>query len=177
MERIKNLIAALKLCIPELETTPLYANLPVDTEKYTVLRWLYKYLAEQNLIAYEEWKEYNGYIPELKSLANLSISEAPADFIFTLIEKVDWSTASIDPYELPYVMPWLEHINFYLKSHGVRLIDLMPFENAYILCVRDNEELLQKLDSSLEAFGIGINKRHMMDQQQVSDNVESMISG
>lgn len=177
MERIKNLIAALELCIPELEIAPLYANLPVNTENDTVLEWLYQHLTEQNLMFYEEWKEYNGYIPELKPLANLTITEEPADFIFSLIEQIDWSTSVISSYELIYVIPWLEHINFYLKPHSVRLIDLMPFENAYILCVRDNEELLEVLNSSLEEFGISINERCMMDRQQVSDSIESMITG
>lgn len=176
MEQIKNLITALQQCIPELETAPLYANLPVNIEQYSVLEWLYEHLAEQNLMVYEEWTEYSGYIPELKPLDNVFLSEEPADFIFTLIEKIDWSTASIDPYELPYIMPWFEHINFYLKPHGVRLVDLTPFENAYILCLRDDKESLEKLLSSLATFDIGINERHVMDQQQVSDNIESMIS-
>ncbi|WP_237727226.1 hypothetical protein [Cronobacter dublinensis] len=175
MERIQNLINVLGLCIPELEKTLLLADLPEDTETETVLHWLYKKLAAQNQIAYEEWKEYSGYIPDLKPLTILSLTEEPADFIFTIIENIDWSAASIDPFELPYVIPWLEHINFYLKPYGLRLVDLLPFENAYIFCVRDDERLLEKLNLTFESLGMGINLRQAMDQQQVSADVMSLI--
>jgi len=177
MERINNLVTTLKLCIPELETAPLYASVPSDINQITALKWLYKNLSAQNLMVYEEWNEYSGYIPELTSLANLPLSEEPADFIFALIENIDWETADIDPYLLPYVMPWLEHINFYLQPHGVRLVDLLPFENAYIFCLRDDEVLLDKLHSALEMLDMGINDRQAMDQQQVSIAFESIISG
>lgn len=173
MEKIGNVIAALEQCVPELDSAPLYASLPADIETFAVLGWLYQHLHEQNLMIYEEWNEYNGYVPELTPLAHLSLTEEPANFIFNQIEGIDWSTASIDPYELPYITPWLEHINFYLKPHQLRLVDLLPFENAYIFCVRDNEALLEQLDASLAALGVDIslNTRPAMDQQQVADAI------
>ncbi|MBN7121353.1 hypothetical protein BSU01_06465 [Erwinia billingiae] len=176
MEQIKNLITALQKCIPDMDATPLYASLPVDKESDSVLEWLYEHLEAQNLMVYEEWKEYCGDIPTLKPLANLSLPEKPAEYIFTLIEKIDWSTASIDPFLLPYVMPWLEHINFYLKPQGIRLVDLMPAGNAYIICVRDDEDSLDELHSCLEAFDLGINERSMLDKQEVAVAIESSIS-
>jgi len=176
MDKRENLIVALAACIPQLDIAPLYASLPGDTQKLTELDWLYQHLSEQNLMVYEEWKEYSGDIPELKPLANIALSEEPAEFIFSLIEETDWSESSFDPYELPYIIPWLEHINFYLQPHGVRLVNLLPFENAYILCVRDDEVLLDKLHSSLEMLGMGINGRQAMNEQQVRANIEAIIS-
>jgi len=177
MERVNNLITTLKLCMPELETAPLYASVPSDINQITVLKWLYENLAAQKLMVYEEWNEYSGYIPELKLLSNISFSEEPANYIFTLLEGIDWETADTDPYLLPYIIPWLEHINFYLQPHGVRLVDLLPFENAYILCLRDDEVLLDKLHSALEILDMGINDRQAMDQKQVSIAFESIVSG
>jgi hypothetical protein len=50
----------------------------------------------------------------------------------------------------------------------------LPFENAYIICLRDDEELLQKLHSSLEVIGMGIDTRPSMDQQQLSTNIQNL---
>ncbi|WP_409306866.1 hypothetical protein [Pectobacterium sp. B1J-3] len=175
MEQIKNLVVTLEQCLPGLDIGPMLASLPESSEQGTVLDWLYEQLSEQGLMVYEEWGEYSGDIPELKPLSDLAISEDPAEFIFSLIEEIDWSTASVDPDELPYVMPWLEHINFYLKPYGVRLVDLLPFENAYILCLRDDETLLQKLHDQLNVLGMGINVRQSMDQEQVSAKINSLI--
>jgi len=177
MEKIQNLIAVLKQCIPQLDIAPLQSNTPENSEPLTVLDWLYQQLSAQNLMVYEEWNEYNGAIPELKTLSDLSIPVDPANFIFSAIEEIDWSTASIDPAEIVYLLPWLEHINFYLKPHAIRLVDLLPLENAYIIAVRDDETLLQKLHASLEAFDMGINERQPMDQQQVLADIRQMIAG
>jgi len=179
VKKIENLIARLGQCIPELNTAPLYANPPAEIEQLTVMNWLYQHLSEQQLMVYEKLTEYYGHLPELTPLANLSLPVDPADFIFTQIEGIDWSTAKVDPYELPYVTPWLEHINFYLKPHNLRLVDLLPFENAFIFCIQDDEALLQQLEDSLAALdiGISINTRPSMDQQQVADNIAAIISG
>lgn len=177
MEEIKKLIIALEHCIPGLDTAPLLANPPLSIEQGTVLDWLYEHLGEQNLMEYEEWSEYSGYLPELKPLSTLILPEDPAEFVFSLIEEIDWPTSNVDPYELPYVMPWFEHINFYLKPHGVKLVDLLPFENAYILCIRDDETALQDLQSSLQAFSMDINERDAMDRQQITAYIESLVSG
>ncbi|EPY5345301.1 hypothetical protein ACXDSS_004477 [Klebsiella quasipneumoniae] len=176
MNKVVNLIAAMGKCIPELDVAPLYANHPDNAEQLTILDWIYNHLKEQDLIEYAEWAEYNGYIPELKPLVKISLSEEPSNFIFSLIEKIDWSIANIDPFELPYVMPWLEHINHYLKPHNLRLVDLLPFENPYFICIKDDAVLLQELCSALEVYDIDINSRSAMDQRQVSECVELIIS-
>lgn len=176
MKLIQNLIATLEHCIPDLDATPLSSALPAGTEQHTVLAWLHAHLSTQRLMTYKEWNEYSGEIPDLAPLAALSLTETPADFIYGQLENIDWSTASIDPAELPYILPWLEHLNFYLQPSGLRLVDLQPFENAYIFCVRDDETLLEKLNADLQAFGMGINDRPAMDQQQVADEIASMIT-
>ncbi|HBQ80512.1 MAG TPA: hypothetical protein DD850_14660, partial [Erwinia persicina] len=94
MEKIQNLIAVLKQSIPQLDIAPLQSNTPENSEPLTVLDWLYQQLSAQNLMVYEEWNEYNGAIPELKTLSDLSIAEDPANFIFSAIGEIDWSTAS-----------------------------------------------------------------------------------
>ena len=175
VKKIENLIATLALCVPQLDTAPLCANPPASTEQHAILAWLYQHLSEQGLMVYREWGEYTGDVPALKPLAAVSLAEHPADFIYSLLEKIDWSTASIDPAELPWMMPWLEHINFYLQPSALRLVDLLPFENAYMFCVRDDDALLEKLNASLDVFGIGINERGAMDQQQVADEIASLI--
>lgn len=175
LKQTENLIATLALCIPQLDTTPLRANPPASTEQHALLAWLYQHLSEQNLMVYREWGEYTGDIPALTPLAGLSFPENPADFIYSLLEEIDWSTASIDPAEVPYVMPWLEHINFYLAQSDLRLTDLLPFENAYMLCVRNDEALLEKLNAALEAFGMGVNERSAMGREQVADEIASLI--
>lgn len=109
MEQIQSLIVALGQCIPELNTDSMQASLPENSQQLTVLTWMYNHLSGQGLISYEEWNEYSGYIPTLKPLSNLVISEDPADFIFSLIEDIDCSVDSIDPFEMPHLMPWINN--------------------------------------------------------------------
>lgn len=177
MDQIKDFITVLGKCIPDLDTAPLNANAPESAAQGDVLEWLYEHLSEQGLMAYEEWSEYTGYIPELKSLEKVTFTDEPSAYIFSLIEDIDWSTAELDPYELPYILPWLEHINAYLQLQGLRLINLLPFENAYIMCVRNDEHVLQELETHLEKFEMGINMRDAMDQQQVSAELKSLLTG
>lgn len=73
MEKIENLIITLKQCIPALDTAPLQSEKPLNDEQFTLLEWLYKHLGAQNLMVYEEWKEYTGDIPALKALSDLSM--------------------------------------------------------------------------------------------------------
>lgn len=177
MANIHDLISNLEQCIPGLDAAPLYANIPESTGVQSIIDWLYTHLSSQGLMVYEEWTEYSGYIPELKTLDEFPLSVAPADYIFSIIQGVDWASVSIDPLELPYCIPWLEHINNYLKPYHLRLVDILPFENAYMVCLHDDEALIQKLDMCLELFGMNINKRTPLDQQQVSTAINSIISG
>jgi hypothetical protein len=177
MKKIQNLIENIGLCIPECNTESLSSSSPKTFDPDTILHWLYENLSKQNLIVYEEWKEYNGYIPDFETLQNITLPVEPNDFIFTLIDNIDWSESTIDPYDIPYYIPWLEHINHYLKPHGVRLVNILPFENAYIICLRDDDILIKNLDLSLKNFGMGIDKREPLDQQEVSLEMNSAISG
>lgn len=145
MKKNITLIDVHKLCIPELYTHTLIKDLPEHTEIVNLVDWLNKRLSEQQLIDYIEWKEYNGYIPNIKPLTSLSVPHDADEYIFTLIENINWSTASIAPYLLPYVQPLFEHINSCLQPHGVRLVHLKPFENAYILYMRDDDALMEQL--------------------------------
>jgi len=88
-------------------------------------------------------------LPELKPLLMAILAGESSDFISSLISDIDWSIADIDPYEFQSLIPWLEHINFYLKPDGVRLVDLLPFENAYVLCICDDDASLQQLRNCL----------------------------
>ena len=136
MERVDTLINILGKCVPELNTAPLYANLPAATDQISIVDWMYEHLSEQGLMVYEEWKEYFGHVPELKVLSEITFSEEPADFVYSLIEKIDWSTATIDPFEITYSVPWLEYINHFLAPEKLRLVDLWPFKmRLYSACM------------------------------------------
>lgn len=177
MDDLKDLIHALKNSIPELDPDPLYASVPTTLEPETVLDWLYDSLSAQHLMVYEEWTEYTGYLPALKPLASVSLPVDPSEYLFTLIENINWSEAEIEPWDLPYIMPWLEHINHYLSPQGIRLVDILPFENAYIICLKNDDALIQQLHACLQKLGMGINMRSPMNQQQVLTYIESTLSG
>jgi len=176
VKEIKELIIALEKCIPTLDSALLHARFPRNMHKETVLNWLYESLSEQSLMVYEEWSEYFGWLPELRPLSTVSLVEEPSNFISSLINDIDWSIVDIDPYEFQYFIPWLEHINFYLKPHGLRLVDLLPFENAYIICIRDDDALLQQLCNCLNVWEIDINERDALDRPQTAERIASYIA-
>ncbi|VTP72449.1 Uncharacterised protein [Proteus vulgaris] len=76
---------------------------------------------------------------------------------------------------LPYELPYLEYINHFLVEQELRLVDLTPFENAYIFCIRNDDELIEKLDSALNIFEMGINEREPMDREETKDYIRSLI--
>lgn len=45
------------------------------------------------------------------------------------------------------------------------------------MCLRDDDTLIQNLDLSLKNFGMGIDKREPLNQQEVSLEMNSVISG
>lgn len=175
METIEELINALELAVPELDAQALRENLPESDAQEDVLNWLYESLSAQGLMDYVEWTEYFGDIPDLKSLEQISLSESPSALILSQVENIDWDEVSIDPYMLPYELPYLEYINYFLTEKGLRLVDLTPFENAYILCIRDDEEIIEKLDGALNIFEMGINEREPMDREETKDYIRSLI--
>lgn len=175
METIEELISALELAVPELDAQALRENLPESDAQEDVLNWLYESLSAQGLMDYVEWTEYFGDIPDLKSLELISLPESPSALILSQVENIDWDEVSIDPYMLPYELPYLEYINYFLTEKGLRLVDLTPFENAYIFCIRDDEEIIEKLDGALNIFEMGINEREPMDREETKDYIRSLI--
>jgi hypothetical protein len=138
-----------------------------------VLDWLYENLSEQGLMVYEEWKEYAGWIPQIKLLNDLSLDEANTQFMFQLLENAD----ELDCFDLVYSMPYLEFINHHLRPHNLRLVDLMPFENAYIFCVNDDDERIAGLNECLEAAGMGVNPRKPMSKEQAIAYINEQLQG
>lgn len=175
METIEELISALELAVPELDAQALRENLPESDAQEDVLNWLYESLSAQGLMDYVEWTEYFGDIPDLKSLEQISLPESPSALILSQVENIDWDEVSVDPYMLPYELPYLEYINHFLTERGLRLVDLTPFENAYIFCIRDDEEIMEKLDGALNIFEMGINEREPMDKEETKDYIRSLI--
>lgn len=175
METIEELICALELAVPELDAHALRENLPESDAQEDVLNWLYESLSAQGLMDYVEWTEYFGDIPDLKSLEQIALPESPSALILSQVENIDWDEVSVDPYMLPYELPYLEYINHFLTEKELRLVDLTPFENAYIFCIRDDEELIEKLDGALNIFEMGINEREPMDREETKDYIRSLI--
>lgn len=177
MQKVNSLVDALALCVAQLDPQPLRAQPPAGTEQLDVLHWLADHLQEQGLLVYEEWKEYFGSVPALRSLAGIDLSGYNENFVGDLLQDIDWSQASVDPSMLQYELPYLEHVNSALKPHGLRVVDLLPFENAYIFCVKDDEQALAQLDQSLQAFGMQINPRDALDDVAVRAHIDELLAG
>ncbi|WP_193017496.1 hypothetical protein [Proteus sp. FME41] len=178
METVEELITVLEHVLPELDVQALHENLPESDTQEDILDWLYESLSAQGLMDYVEWKEYFGEIPDLKpleSLGDIFFFDSPNAAILSQMENIEWDRVTCDPYMLPYELPFLECINYYLADKNLRLVDLTPFENAYILCIHDNEEAIEKLESALSVFGIGLNKREPMDQEQAADHLNTVL--
>jgi len=167
MDSIELLIDALASCVPGLDDRPLREDPPENTDRTTVLDWLYDHLEEQGLMVYEEWKEYFGDVPELRPLEGIDFSAFDNVFVIGLVKEIDWS--QVDCFFMPNDMPFLEYINSFLVGHGLRLVNLLPFENAYIFCVKDDAEQLDRLDQCLEAFGMNLEIRDPLDQEQARE--------
>ncbi len=82
MTAVNQLISALAQSIPLLDIEPLQANKLEKLDQGNVLNWLYTHLSQQQLMVYEEWKEYCGYTPELKSLDCLFLPENMGDLSY-----------------------------------------------------------------------------------------------
>lgn len=176
MNEVDNLLIALKKCMPLLDCTPLHVSPALSPGQEDIINWLYKHLNQQGLMVYEEWKEYFGWLPELSPLSTIILPADPAGYIFSFLEKVDQSMAAVHASELIYTIPWLEHINFYLKSHEIRVVDILPFENAFILCIQDDDASMQQLSICLRAFDMDINTREPLDQSQTSAMLTSLFT-
>ncbi|MCP3025226.1 hypothetical protein [Cupriavidus basilensis] len=174
MENINKLTEILALCVPQLDPSPLRAAPPASTDRSDVLAWFANHLEQQGLLAYEEWKEYFGHVPALQSLSGIDFAGYDDGFIVSLIEDVDFPDAET-AYTLQYELPFLEHINSILQPQGLRLVDLLPFENAYIFCVKDDEDQLRQLSKCLQAFDMDINERSAMNQQQAMARLGALL--
>ncbi len=177
MQDIDKLIDALTRSVPQFDPQPLRVQAPQGTGQLDVLQWLADHLEQQGLVVYEEWKEYFGGVPALRSLADVDLSAYNENFVIDLMQHIDWSQASVDPSMLQYELPFLEHINSALKPHGLRLVDLLPFENAYIFCVKDDDAALTALDRCLQAFDMRINPREALDDQGARAHIDALLAG
>ncbi|AHK21037.1 hypothetical protein [Yersinia similis] len=180
MTAVSQLISALAQSIPLLDVEPLQADKLERLDQGSVLDWLYTHLSQQQLMVYEEWKEYCGYMPELKSLDCISLPGNIGDFVMSLANEIDWDsidpmTAEVDYFMLPYLLPYLEHINSYLQQYKLRLVDLAPFENAYIFCIHNTPQSINQLKDALKAFDIELCERDALDQQQATEYIQSLL--
>jgi hypothetical protein len=110
-------------------------------------------------------------------LNGIDLSEYNNAFMFECVEEVDKS--EVDPEGLSmlmYEMPYLEHLNFFLREHHLRLVNLGPFENAYILCVKDDAGQIEQLDRCLERFDMEVYPRDPMDQQQATEHIRQLLT-
>jgi hypothetical protein len=187
MSSVEHLIATLEKCIPQFDPTPLSDYLPKSTDENTtrfapgwtslaylpksinkdaMLDWLYWHLGLQQLIDCFDWKEYSGNLPDLKPLKSLDLSGCDPKFILEMLQNLDEKALENLPFIVPYELPFLEYINDAIKPHGLRLVTF-AHEYAYILCVRDDEALLNALAASLLEFGIQLVKNETMSREEI----------
>ncbi|OQV32006.1 hypothetical protein [Serratia marcescens] len=177
MRSIEQLIEVLALCVPQLDQKPLRAGMPESNEQSDVLDWLFENLEQQGLLVYEEWKEYFGDVPELLPLSTIDFSAFDSEYVVSLVDDLDEEQLSPElAFSLPYELPYLEYLNAYLRDHGLRVVDLLPFENAYMLAVKDDELLLERLSGCLQAFGMEVNPRDALDEQQAKAYLERLLT-
>ncbi|NTX26647.1 hypothetical protein HT746_05750 [Burkholderia pyrrocinia] len=177
MNDINELIDVLALCVPQLDPAPLRAELPASTEQDDVLDWFADHLEAQQLLVYEEWKEYFGHVPELRPLSGIDLSQFDDGFVVGLVSDIDWE--SVDPMvvdSVPYELPYLEYINSALHPHGLRLVDLLPFENAYIFCVKDDDAQLDRLRECLKKFDMDIVDRRALDREGAKARLDAILA-
>ncbi|WJV25575.1 MULTISPECIES: hypothetical protein [Pseudomonas] len=175
---VEPLIEALALCVPQLDPTPLRVRPPARTELPNMLSWMTEHLKRQGLLSHVEWKAYLGQVPDLKSLSAIDFSEFDSDYVTELLFSINWEAV---PPELlntiPYELPYLEYLNAFLCGHGLRVVDLAPFEHAYMLAVIDDPKLLEQLNHCLWPFGMGVNLREPLDQKGVAAYLEGLLRG
>lgn len=151
----RRLIEQLQRCLPQLDASALPA--PPEPER-DVFDWLQAALAAQDLIAYREWKEYWGDLPELPALDAIDLAGYSPQPLLDLLEThgyPDW------PSEIPY----FEYQNHHLQPHGLRLLSF-GYENIHLICVRDAADDIAQLDRLLAAAGIPLIVHGAMDLGQ-----------
>ena len=174
---VEKLIKALELCIPMLDPAPLRHDTPKETGQSDILQWLYEHLGQQDLMVYDEWKEYFGHVPDLDPLAAIDFSGFDSEYVVGIAGDID--EEDIPPelmYAMPYEMPYLEYLNSFLKNHGLRVVYLLPFENAYMIAVKDDPQLLDQFSECLRAFEMDINRRNAMNEQEVKAHLDRLLS-
>lgn len=137
------LIEQLQRCLPQLDASALPA--PPEPGR-DVFDWLQAALAAQDLIAYREWKEYWGDLPELAAFDDIDLAGYSPQPLLDLLEThgyPDW------PSEIPY----FEYQNHHLQPHGLRLLSF-AYENIHLICVRDDADDIEQLEHLLAAAGI-----------------------
>jgi ankyrin repeat protein len=154
----RRLVAQLQRCMPELDAEAMLATSLGEDGGVTVLDWLYDGLKAQDLMCYEEWKEYWGDLPVLQPLEDIDLQEFSAQPLLDLMEKDGYPSFPDDP-------PYFEYQSHFLKRHGLRMLTL-AYENIYMLCVRDDAAEIGKLDSLLAEAGIALVDHAPMNLKQ-----------
>ncbi|PTD96176.1 ankyrin repeat domain-containing protein [Pseudothauera lacus] len=159
---IDELVAQLQACIPDFDADELLSIAPPNAfaDEYgsqtTVLYWLSDGLEAQDLLEYQEWKNYWGDLPALMPLKCLVLAYDPQPLLDALEKASQHAGWDLQP------PPYLELMNHHLKPHGLQIISF-AFENLYMLCVRDNPEQLDKLTELLALAGIHVITHPPMD--------------
>jgi TPR repeat protein len=167
-QKVTDLINALTQCLPQFDPAPMLANPPEDED--ALLDWMTGHLGQQGLHDYWEWKEYWGELPELRPLAGLDLAAFNERFVWDTMESLDGFAAIVWPGEAPFI----EYINSFLVVHGLRLIDLLPFENAHILCVKDDAAALEQLERALAEFNMTFDRRDALDEEGVRTYIKNL---
>lgn len=157
---LQKLVSQLAVCIPNLDANKMLENPYQALEKQenstSLLHWLYDALDAQNMIVYEEWKEYWGDMPALAPLKNIDTSQFDTAPLLDAIDKKSQQTedsgeALFDYYFLPYV----EYQNDFLQKFGLKIITFAT-ENLYMMCVKDNADEIEKLSQILAEKDLGL---------------------
>lgn len=168
---------ALAQCMPDIDIQLLRATAPASMDQIDVLGWLYEGLNKQQLMEYEEWKEYSGWVPSLKPLKDVVLAGDPAAHIWNVVSNFDVDQLAISASLAQYFYPWMEHINYYLKPYHLKVVSLSPIENAYFFCVRDNNVALDQLEQSLAPFEMGINRHTALGPQETAEYLHALLRG
>jgi hypothetical protein len=169
-QKLNALIDTLSLCLPQFDPTPLRVDLSVAPDD--LLDWMSEHLDEQGLHSYWEWKAYWGELPELRPLDDLDLSAFNEDFVWGVVESLDGFEAIGWPSNIPFVA----YINSFLIPHGLRLIELGPFANAHILCVKNDPAALEQLDLALKAFNMTFFPHEALDEAGVRGHIEELMA-
>lgn len=170
MASVRHLVQVLTQCVPQLDSEPLLAELPKSANAHGVAHWLVEHLETQGLMKRWSRATYHGEIPELAPLAGFDLSDYDRNFMRTFIKRAAQAGVEL---EVPLDVPYISFLNNTLKPHGIRLVELGPFETAFTFCVLDNADLLDALDEALSAFDLCLIYHDPLSKDDVLELIET----